>query len=139
MKTKVFLLLVALLALTTGIQAKSWDKTRNRKIVHKERRYEHNVRPSATRYASTVTVLPHGYSQVRFDNKIYYYAGGVYYKPLPNRYYEIIHPYAGMIVPKLPYYRTVKVRGRTYYAYQDYLYSKVRTPYGINFRVEMKF
>lgn len=51
---------------------------------------------------------------------------------------RIVRPQIGMIVPELPHYRKVRYKGRTYYAYQNYLYSRVKTPYGINFRVDIR-
>lgn len=138
MKTRVILLLVALLAMSTAMEAGNWDKRRNRKSNHVERRYNHHVQPVKAYRTKTVAVLPYGYTQVRYNSGIYYYANGVYYRPTPNRYYEVVMPHIGMVVPRLPYYQKVKVRGRTYYAYQDYLYAAIRTPYGINYRVEIR-
>ncbi|MDH6303924.1 hypothetical protein M2459_000256 [Parabacteroides sp. PF5-5] len=138
MKAKVIFLLVAVLALPIGMQAQNWkkNKNKNRQPVTVEKRY--NNRAPAHRYERTVTVLPHGYRQIRHNNGVYYYAQGNYYRALPNRYYEVIRPQIGMIIPDLPHYRKVIYKGRAYYAYQDYLYSRVRTPGGISFRLDIR-
>lgn len=137
MKTKVIFLLVALFALTTGMQAQNWKKNKHHRPVKVEKRYNHpaKVKPHRSR---TVAVLPHGYSQIRHDNRVYYYARGVYYRPAANRYYEVVLPHIGMIVPALPVYTQVMYRGRPYYSYQNYLYTPVRTPHGFNFRVDIR-
>ncbi|GEM_PF-3727907 len=139
MKAKVIFLLVALLTLSTGMEAQNWKKNKNRKPVQVERRYSYNTRRASTpRYVKTVTVLPYGYSQIRYNNGVYFYSQGNYYRPLPNRHYEIILPQVGMMVPELPYYEMVRYNGRSYYAYNNHLYSRVRTPYGFNFRVDIR-
>ncbi len=138
MKTRLVILLAALFTLSTGIQAQNWKKNNNRRTANVERRYSSSVRVSPPRHVKTVTVLPHGYSPIRYNNVVYYYANGYYYRPTPNRYYEVVLPSIGMIVPHLPVYQRVRYNGRTYYAYQNHLYSKVRTPYGINFRVDIR-
>ncbi len=135
MKAKVFLLSLTLLALPIGLSAQGW-KNNNRKEVRSERRY--NERVSYHRPGRTVRALPYGYSPVRYHDVVYYYANGVYYRPTRSRYFEIVYPPIGVIVPDLPHYKKVRCNGRTYYAYQNYLYSRIKTPYGISYRVDVR-
>lgn len=140
MRAKVIFLFLALFALTTGMQAQNWkqNRDRGRRPVKVENNYHHNRRASYHRPSRPIAILPHGYRPIRYNNVVYYYAHGNYYRRLPNRYYEIILPQIGMIVPALPSYNMVRYNGRTYYAYQNYLYSRVSTPAGINFRVDVR-
>ena len=138
MKAKVIFLMVAIFALSTGMQAQNWKKNKDRKPVKVEKRYRQNTRVSTPRQAKTIAVLPYGYHEIRHNKAVYYYAEGNYYRPVSNRHYKVVRPQIGMIVPAIPQYNMVRYNGRMYYAYQNYLYSRINTPYGISFRVDIR-
>ncbi len=84
-----------------------------------DHRYHHDrYYPSRGR---VVHGLPHGYRAVKYNNRHYYYYGGVWYRPYGTRF-VVIRPPIGLVVSVLPpFYTTIWVTGVPYY-YADGVY-----------------
>src|SRR5215831_11038061 len=83
-------------------------------------RYAHNQYYPARGYA--VGALPHGYVTVNHFHDHYYYAGGVWYRPVGPRF-VVVAPPVGLFVPVLPaFYTTVWFGGVPYYYANDTYY-----------------
>jgi hypothetical protein len=63
-------------------------------------------------YGHRVRVIPRHCVLLRYRNRPYYYADGVFYRPY-GREYEIIRPEIGMVVPALPAGRVTVVSPNT--------------------------
>jgi hypothetical protein len=83
-------------------------------------RYHHNR--SYPRQGYVVPVLPPRRHVIRYQDRDYFYIGGVWYFPSgPN--FVVVRPPIGIIVPILPpFYSTVWIRGAAYYYANDIYY-----------------
>jgi hypothetical protein len=81
------------------------------------------------RFGGVVTVLPGGYTPIRYVNNTYYYSSGIYYTK-HNKGYRVVRPNRGVVVNVLPMgYIPVVVATRPYYYYYGTYYAKSSKTY----------
>jgi len=70
-------------------------------------------------------LLPFGYYPFYFGSDLYYYYGGVFYRPYDDGGYEIATPPVGAAVPKLPKgAQPIKIDGQQYYEFNGVYYQQ---------------
>lgn len=135
---KMFVFFICSLFLMTGCcTAVKAVPARNGKIVVVKERRHRVPRRTIVLVGSRVKARPARSTVIYFNNVLYLFADGVYYKSVDQEY-EVIKPQIGMIVPALPEdgVKEMKIKDEVFYSYGDVLYKKVVTKDGIKFEVQ---
>lgn len=70
-------------------------------------------------------VLPYGYYPFYFGSDLYYYYGGVFYRPFDGGGYEVTVPPVGAVVPGMPRgARSIVIDGKQYYEFSGVYYQQ---------------
>lgn len=102
------------------------------------KRFNDDFRMVPPPHGIRVTIIPRGYLTLMVAGIPYFYYEGVYYRHYEtDRYYEVVAPPMGAIVPELPGYgvRTLYIDDKTVLEYDNILYKPIVTRYGVQYKV----